>query len=183
MELEPDEKDWTWVLSRPCEACGFVASRFPKEQLGAAIASMGPRWKALLRLADASKRETPERWSVLEYGCHIRDVLVLYDERLSIMLTVENAAFQNWDQDATAVEARYDLQDPAVVTRELGVAATNLGQHFGEVSGGAWERTGHRSDGAVFTTLTFGQYLLHDLVHHLVDVGDVEGARSVTEMD
>jgi len=28
-----------------------------------------------------------------------------------------------------------------------------------------------RSDGATFTALTLGRYLLHDLAHHLHDVG------------
>ena len=31
-------------------------------------------------------------------------------------------------------------------------------------------RTGLRSDGSEFTVLTLGQYFLHDLAHHLVDV-------------
>ena len=24
--IEPDTKDWTWVLDRPCPECGFEAS-------------------------------------------------------------------------------------------------------------------------------------------------------------
>ncbi|HET6968280.1 MAG TPA: DinB family protein, partial [Ornithinibacter sp.] len=32
---------------------------------------------------------------------------------------------------------------------------------------------GHRSDGSEFTVLTLGQYGLHDLAHHLWDVGVV----------
>ncbi|MEI6700715.1 MAG: DinB family protein [Actinomycetota bacterium] len=179
MDLEPDAKDWTWVLTRPCTECGFIASTFPRDRLGSAMVKMGPRWTFLLGREGVAQRVDPARWSVLEYGCHVRDVLVLYDERLSLMLGAEDAAFQNWDQDATAVEQRYDLQDPLEVTVQLVEAATQLGQHFSEVTADQWERTGHRSDGAIFTIQTFGQYLLHDLVHHLVDVGDLEGARSV----
>ena len=26
MPIEPDTKDWTWVLERPCPECGFDAS-------------------------------------------------------------------------------------------------------------------------------------------------------------
>lgn len=37
----------------------------------------------------------------------------------------------------------------------------------------AWERTGLRSDGAQFTVLTLGQYLVHDPVHHVWDVTGV----------
>jgi hypothetical protein len=39
------------------------------------------------------------------------------------------------------------------------------------VTGGQWQRTGVRSDGALFTVETFGRYLVHDPTHHLWDVG------------
>lgn len=32
-------------------------------------------------------------------------------------------------------------------------------------------RPGRRSNGSVFTVRTLGQYFLHDVVHHLHDVG------------
>ena len=34
-----------------------------------------------------------------------------------------------------------------------------------------WAREGLRSDGAEFTTVTLARYLLHDVLHHLHDVG------------
>ena len=34
--MVPDEKDWTWVLDRPCPDCGFEASDHPRERLVAA---------------------------------------------------------------------------------------------------------------------------------------------------
>jgi hypothetical protein len=39
------------------------------------------------------------------------------------------------------------------------------------VGDGQWDRRGLRSNGSQFTVLTLGQYFLHDLAHHLVDVG------------
>ena len=34
-----------------------------------------------------------------------------------------------------------------------------------------WQRTGRRSNGSAFTVETLGRYHLHDVVHHLWDVG------------
>ena len=34
-----------------------------------------------------------------------------------------------------------------------------------------WQRPGRRSDGAEFTIDSLARYLLHDVVHHLHDVG------------
>lgn len=37
--------------------------------------------------------------------------------------------------------------------------------------GDRWERPGHRSDGKPFTVATLSLYLVHDVEHHLQDVG------------
>jgi hypothetical protein len=31
MTIEPDTKDWTWVLRRPCLECGLDTQSFPRE--------------------------------------------------------------------------------------------------------------------------------------------------------
>ena len=42
-----------------------------------------------------------------EYGCHVRDTCRIFRERLDLMLTQDDPVFANWDQDVTAVQARY----------------------------------------------------------------------------
>ena len=56
---------------------------------------------------DTAHRLSPGIWSALEYACHVRDILRLYDERLVLMLTTGGPRYPNWDQDATAVAGRY----------------------------------------------------------------------------
>jgi len=100
----------------------------------------------------------------------VRDVLRLYDERLALMLAEDDPDFANWDQDATAVEDRYNEQDPTRVAAEIAEAAEPLAARFDSVAGDAWERTGNRSDGVRFTVDTFARYFVHDPIHHLDDV-------------
>lgn len=87
------------------------------------------------------------------------------------MLTQDNPTYPNWDQDETAVEQRYNEQDPTVVSSELLAAASALADAFDRVSGDQWDRMGTRSDGATFRIDNFGRYLIHDPVHHVWDVG------------
>ena len=54
----------------------------------------------------------PTVWSALEYGCHIRDVHRIFNDRVRLMLTEDEPRFANWDQDATAIEDDYGSQDP-----------------------------------------------------------------------
>ena len=84
--------------------------------------------------------------------------------------TEDDPAFENWDQDATALEERYGEQDPKRVSAELVEAASVLAAAFERVPDEALTRTGRRSDGARFTTETLGRYFIHDPVHHLWDV-------------
>jgi hypothetical protein len=171
MTIVPDTKDWTWVLQRPCPECGLDTQGFPREAVAGMIRSNAAAWPAALTgPADARRRPAPGTWSALEYGCHVRDVLRLYDERLQLMLTEDDPLYPNWDQDATAVAGRYREQDPAVVAAELAEAAEVIAVRFEGVTAGQWQRTGRRSDGAHFTVETFARYFIHDPVHHLYDV-------------
>jgi hypothetical protein len=86
------------------------------------------------------------------------------------MLSEHDPRFPNWDQDETAIVARYNEQEPAVVADDLVAAGEQLARRFEGVRDEQWQRTGRRSDGANFTVGTLARYLLHDPVHHLYDV-------------
>jgi hypothetical protein len=133
MPIVPDEKDWTWVLSRPCSQCGFDASTVTPSTVPGSVENMLPRWRAVLRRPDAGERPDSSTWSALEYACHVRDVFSLFDRRLNLMLTEDNAQFENWDQDQTAVEGDYANADPAVVSAELTTEGLQVAASFARV--------------------------------------------------
>jgi hypothetical protein len=168
--IVPDAKDWTWVLQRPCRECGLDTNSFAREDIPAMIRANAAAWRLPLATPDAARRARPKKWSTLEYGCHVRDVLKLYDYRLNLMLTEDDPLYPNWDQDETAVAHRYDLQEPARVAEELVSAGTAIADRFSAVTGDQWTRPGRRGDGAAFTVETFGRYFVHDPIHHLYDV-------------
>ncbi len=168
--ITPDTKDWTWVLERACPDCGLEPASVSPDELGAAIRANAAGWPPVLEGPSATERPAPEVWSPTEYACHVRDVHTLFAERLELMLAEDGARFANWDQDTTAVEQRYDLQQPGEVVPALLAAAERVASLYDAVPDDAWGRTGVRSNGDVFTIETFGQYHLHDVVHHLWDV-------------
>jgi hypothetical protein len=169
--IVPDDKDWTWVLTKPCPECGFAPASIKATDVADMILANAQTWRAVLQRGDARVRPASNAWSPLEYACHVRDVFDLYDMRLHLMLDLDAPTFPNWNQDVTAVEQRYDTQDPALVATELTTAAERLAASFRAVEADQWQRTGFRSDGAHFTIDSFARYLIHDPVHHLRDVG------------
>jgi hypothetical protein len=166
-----DRKDWTWVLERRCHECGFDATAFAVTETGDRTRANAATWEVLLQRDDAPVRFRPDRWSVLEYACHVRDVYRVYDVRLARMLGEDEPHYDDWDQDASAAEGGYREQDPLVVAPELVTAAETVATRFDSVQGDQWQRRGYRGDGAAFTVESFARYFVHDPVHHLWDVG------------
>ena len=161
------------MLERSCPECGLDTSSFSVAEIPGMIRANAVAWQRELGAPDAARRPRPDKWSPLEYGCHVRDVFRLYDYRLGLMLAEDDPLFPNWDQDETAVSDRYGEQDPAEVARQLTADADAVAGRFAGVGGDQGSRTGRRSDGAAFTVETFGRYFVHDPVHHLYDVTGV----------
>lgn len=174
VSIEPDTKDWTWVVDRPCEDCGFDPAEVAREQLADLLHENTRGWYELLADADYAVRPAPHVWSRLEYACHVRDVHRIFAERVQLMLDQDAPEFENWDQDATAEQEEYGEQDPAEVGTALVERAAVAAAVYSSVSGDQWQRTGRRTaargDDSRFTVEAIGRYHLHDVVHHLWDV-------------
>jgi hypothetical protein len=168
--IEPDTKDWTWVLDRACPECGFDSSTVRPAEVGEHIRRDAAQWVDRLRQPDVASRPAPAVWSTLEYGCHVRDVHRIFNQRVRLMLDEDEPRFPNWDQDETALADDYASQDPVVVAGELFDAADVVADTYANVPVDGWTRRGLRSNGSEFTVATISVYHLHDIVHHAHDV-------------
>jgi SAM-dependent methyltransferase len=181
--LEPDTKDWTWVLQRRCDECGLDASAIDRHELPRAFRANAQVWLALLADPHAAERSRPDRWSTLEYACHVHEVHQVFHDRVSSMLGEDTPHFPNWDQDEAARTGRYADQLPSIVGPALVAAAYAVGDLYASVPPLSWRRRGIRSNGDEFTVETLGRYHLHDVVHHLHDVRQSAGAATVRAYD
>lgn len=169
---QPDDKDWTWVLERPCPDCGASVGELSMSTVAELNDRCAARFAEVL-LGDSNwvrARPEPSTWSPLEYACHVRDVFALFARRLELMLTADDPLFANWDPNVTALESEYHLADPQQVAAEIAEAGTEIAAKFASLRPEQWERPGRRSDGAAFSVLTFARYEIHDPLHHLWDV-------------
>jgi DinB superfamily len=184
MEPEPDVKDWTWVLSRRCEQCGLSVGEIGIDEIALRAELAAGEWVQILTASPAVNiRPAPGVWSPQEYGAHVRDVYRLFDARLALMLIEDEPTFENWDQDEAALADRYADCDPDEVADELAVAAEEFAVRLQSLQASQLERRGRRSDGAEFTVLSFAQYFLHDIIHHLYDVTGQQDAASIITLD
>jgi len=169
-EIEPDRKDWTWVLERPCPECGFDAQAVRRADLADRFVANADGWTRRLEAPRVDVRPDFGVWSPLEYACHVRDVHRVFVGRVRLMLDGDDPLFDDWDQDEAAVVGAYGSQDPGVVVQELVSEAADVAELYRSVRPRQWERPGRRSNGSVFTTASIARYHLHDVEHHLADV-------------
>lgn len=170
MPIDPDNKNWTWVLERACPDCGFDSSAVDYDDIPGLIRADVERWVAVLRRQDVALRPDDSTWSALEYAAHVRDAHRIFRARLELVLNENDPEFANWDQDATAVSENYREQNPAAVAVELEHAARALADNFAAVPPEKRQRTGRRTDGSNFSVESLAAYYIHDPIHHLWDV-------------
>lgn len=141
------------------------------------IHDLGHRFEVVL--SDATEhdrsliaRPSPDVWSPVEYGCHLRDVLLAQRERLLLALVAEEPSFAPIYRDQRAVLARYGDESPEQVIPEIVFAAGLLAWVFNGLGDADWGRTCiyNFPEPAQRSILWLGQHTLHEGKHHLLDI-------------
>ncbi|MCF2572517.1 DinB family protein [Brevibacterium sp. UCMA 11754] len=169
-DIEPDTRDWADVLETGCAVCGFTGD----EDVTAVpdyVSASADAWSEVLTSPNAGVRARSDRWSDVEYAAHVRDILDLFRERTSLIVSQSTPTLPNFDGDAVAIASDYRHQNPAEVALDLRAAALAYAADLAQITDEQWERTGYRSDGREFTVTSLTRYGLHELRHHLQDVG------------
>src|SRR5580693_4151668 len=130
-----------WVTDE-CLDCGFV---YDLSQAGTVERDIRERVAdvvAILRDREANlrSRRQPGVWSPLEYGCHLRDMLLVQRERVLAALRSDRPDCTTMGRDERVVHDGYADQEPADVARQLGDAALMYGNVLGRLSADDWNR-------------------------------------------
>ena len=159
--------DWTWVLERQCDECAYQADALTRNELGPRVRAVAMAWRQLLSRGAAVHRlrDDDERtWTPLQYGCHVRDVFKIFEERGQLMLKKRKPpTFKDWNQEQAAIDSDYAGQDPAKVAFDLATKAGKFADMLDRLDSDEWEKEGFRSDGPRFTVESLARYLLHDV--------------------
>jgi hypothetical protein len=122
--------------------------------------------------ADLTSRREPTVWSPLEYGCHVRDVLLVQRERVLAARRMERPEFEPMGRDERVEHDGYADQDPADVARQLGDAAKLFANVLRRLKGSDWDRTViyNYPVRAERSLRWVAVHALHEVRHHLLDV-------------
>ena len=170
MSIEPETKDWTWVLRKECSECGEDVGQLSLADAINRLRELQDPWRVELEQSGLAVRPNDHTWSRLEYARHMRDALAVFRGRVELMLQHDEPTFSDWDQDAAAEVGNYNAADPTKAAGEVRAAIDVTIEMLSELGPDVIDRVGLRSDGAAFTVLSLTQYFVHDAAHHLVDL-------------
>jgi hypothetical protein len=157
-----------------CEVCGFS---YDLDRAGAVPADLHERVAeiaAILRDGDVDlrTRRQPDVWSPLEYGCHLRDMLLVQRERVLAARRTDRPDCPPMGRDERVAHDGYAEQEPEGVARQLADAAQLFGHVLDLLGASDWDRTVvyHYPDTHERSLRWVAVHTLHEAQHHLLDI-------------
>jgi S-DNA-T family DNA segregation ATPase FtsK/SpoIIIE len=164
-----------------CDECRFAYASEDEASIPGRLRALAARYEVPLTrflpgedgLALLRAHPDPEAWSALEYACHVRDVLDVQRARIALALAEDVPTFEPMGREERVVALRYDEQDPSVVITAIAANADAAASAFEALTPEQWRRTGIYSYPEVVERPLrwIGQHTVHELHHHLLDVG------------
>jgi hypothetical protein len=123
-------------------------------------------------------RSTPDRWSPLEYACHVRDVLLIQRERVLKALRGHGDEVLPMGRDERVVDDGYNEQQPTNVALQVDQAALLFVDLLQRLRSSDWdlEVAYLFPDAAPRTLRWVAVHTAHEVVHHLHDISDTTGS-------
>lgn len=161
-------------MTGPCAECGFTYDLRLATTAGDSIRAGAAEVVALLcsNGEGVRLRARPDIWSALEYGCHLRDVLLVQRERVLAARRVNGADCVSMGREERADHDGYNEQDPVEVARQLADAATLFSGVLARLSADDWDRTViyHYPETGERSLRWVAVHTTHELQHHLLDI-------------
>ena len=148
----------------------------------AQIEHIKKRWEILSKLQETPKvlsallrgvpdealrrKPAPEKWSIMEIACHLRDVEEFFVERYGKIANHDRPQLRMIIQDELAAKLRYNEDDPALVLKEFQNLRAESVAILVALGYQSWQRVGvHPKRGDVSIAWTAEHQVEHDANH------------------
>ena len=157
-----------------CPVCGFRWDDVTSPEVAPRIRAAYEGFVDILtnHQSNAVVRPSAERWSILEYGSHLRDVYLAIRDRIILASIIDEPTGTPIYRDERVDLGFYRLDDPLLVARELPLVGELLIRTFESLPPGFEQRTMVYSIlmNQTVTVLWAGAQAVHESEHHLSDI-------------
>ena len=157
-----------------CEGCGFEYDLGEAPMASAAIVRASGDLVSMLhdRAADLTTRREPHTWSPPEYGCHVRDVLLVQRERVLAARSMDRPSFNPMGRKERVRHDGYAEQDVTDVARQLSDAARLFANVLSRLSPVDWDRSVmyNYPEPRERSLRWVAVHTVHELHHHTLDI-------------
>jgi hypothetical protein len=164
---------YCWSVDR-CDGCGFEYDLGEAPLAGAAIVQGAEELVSILNgsAADLTTRREARTWSPLEYGCHVRDVLLVQRERVLAARTMDRPSFYPMGREERVQYDGYSEQAVFDVARQLGDAARLFANVLSRLGPEEWDRVVmyNYPEPRERSLRWVAVHSVHELRHHTLDV-------------
>jgi hypothetical protein len=168
-----------------CAECGFRYDDLDVALIAETIRSFAGGYRAVLvdgGLDEQLARQRPAHdvWSVLEYACHLRDVLLVQRDRALRALVEDRPQFPPMHREERVVLAGYADESLDGVAAQIAMAADLCARVFDDLSPDQLRRTliYNYPQPTERDVAWLGRHTVHEGVHHLMDVRAVRARLS-----
>ena len=159
-----------------CEDCGFAWEQVADDEVVPRVIDGSAAVAALLRDATdrAGVRPEPGRWSALEYGAHVRDVLLTIRDRSVLGVVEDEPHFSPLYREERVDLGLYAGDTAPAVASEVEAAAAMYARLFAAIGPTDRDRLVHYGwpDPMLRTVRWMGQQAVHEVEHHRTDIED-----------
>ena len=181
-------EQWQWMGTHEAAGPMSLETILQRQAVGNDEAHLGQienikkRWDILTKLGETPKalaallqgvsgeilrrKPAPEKWSMLEITCHLRDVERLFVERYGKVANLDRPALRMMNQDELAVRLKYNEDDPSTALREFRNLREETVHLLGALPHQSWQRIGlHPKRGEFSIAANVEIHVTHDAKH------------------
>jgi DinB family protein len=163
------------VAVHRCPECDFTYDLDEASVAGRVIGEGIAEVVTILRrhaVVDLRTRRQPSAWSPLEYGCHLRDVLLVQRERVLAARRIDQPDCPPMGRDERVDHDGYAEQDAEDVARQLTDAAQMFSNVLDRLGTSDWTRSViyHYPEPRERSLQWVAMHTVHEVRHHLLDI-------------
>lgn len=159
-------------MTEHCTECGFDYASAPAATVGRRLRAETVALAEAVRQVGSAPCPVPGCWTAIEYGGHVRDMLIVQRERVLHACGVDTPSIIPMGRDLRVDRGEYVGLDADDIARQLGDAVDSFARTLDNLAPADWKRqvVYNYPERAHRDLEWVAAHTVHEILHHTLDV-------------